>query len=113
MLLFLCATPYTQSLLAAIFPILLLINWTLLVAESRRLSRAIRSVLYEIIHFEYDDVRYRTSYASYRTYRIFISIQMFALLAVVIILIIFCCECIIHYFVLIQCNTVGLNYFHF
>ena len=56
MLLFLCATPYTQILLAVIFPIMLLINWTLLVAGSRRLSRAIRSVLYEIKHFECDDV---------------------------------------------------------
>ena len=85
-LLFLCAIPYTQILLAVVCPILLLINWTLLVAESRRLSRAIRSVLYEIKHFERDDVRYRASYASYKTYRIFISIQMFALLAVVIII---------------------------
>ena len=112
-LLFLCATPYTQILLAVVCPIMLLINWTLLVAESRRLSRAIRSVLYEIKHFECDDVRYRASYASYRTYRIFISIQMFALLAVVILFAIFCCECIIHYFILIQCNPAGLRYLHF
>ena len=103
-LLFLCAIPYTQILLAVICPILLLINWTLLVAESRRLSRAIRSVLYEIKHFEYDDVRYRASYASYRTYRIFIRFQLLALLCFIIIFLFLCCSYVIQYFVFNNCN---------
>ena len=89
-LLFLCAIPYTQILLTVVCPILLLINWTLLVAESRRLSRAIRSVLYEIKHFERDDVRYSASYASYRTYRIFISIQLTGILVLIVLCINLC-----------------------
>ena len=103
-LLFLSAIPYTQILLAVICPLLLLINWTLLVAESRRLSRAIRSVLYEIIHFECDDVRYRTSYASYRTYRIFVPFQLLALLFLIISLLSLFCSYVIQYFVLNNCN---------
>ena len=104
LLLFLCVIPYTQILLVVICPILLLINWTLLVAESRRLSRAIRSVLYEIKHFECDDVGYRASYASYRTYRIFVPFQLLAVLFLIISLLSLCCSYVIHYFVLNNCN---------
>ena len=108
-LLFICAIPYIQVLIAVICPILLLINWIILVTESRRLSRAIRSVLYEILHFEYDDVRYKATYASYRTYRMFIRFQLIALLVVVFISLIVSCICMIDYFVVYNCRGYRIN----
>ena len=83
-LLFLCAIPYTQILLTVMCPLLLFINWIVLVGESRSLSRAIQSVLYEIKHFECDDVRYKASYASYKTYKVFIRFQLTGILLLII-----------------------------
>ena len=85
-LLFLCAIPYTQILLAVMCPLLLFINWIVLVGESRSLSRAIQSVLYEIKHFECDDVRYNASYASYKTYRVFLRFQLIGLMIIIILI---------------------------
>ena len=112
-LLLICAIPYMQVLIAVICPMLLLINWIILVTESRRLSRAIRSVLYEILHFEYDDVRYKASYASYKTYRMFIRFQLLALLFVISLITIFACNCIVHYFIIFTCKKNKFMYFRF
>ena len=104
-LLFLCTIPYTQILLAVIGPLLLFINWIVLVLESRSLSRAIQSVLYEIKHFECDDVRYKTSYASYKTYKVFIRFQLTALFFFVLSSLAASCITIIKYLVFYNCNS--------
>ena len=111
-LLFLCAIPYTQILLAVMCPLLLFINWIVLVVESRSLSRAIQSVLYEIKHFECDDVRYKASYASYKTYKVFILIQLLILLDFIFLLTLFACNCIIELFVLISYGQGIFKHFH-
>ena len=74
-LLLLCCLPYLQVFFVIVFYILFTIDLIILVRESRRLVRVLKSVVDEILRFEYDEVRYKQSYSSYLVYKIFIRCQ--------------------------------------
>ena len=84
--LLLCSTVlYLQIIFLFLAPIFLFADWFIFLKESLKLSRHIQSVVFEIKHFENDPVRYRAAYSSYKTYKVFIFIELLILLLIIII----------------------------
>ena len=93
------------------FFILFTIDLIILVRESRRLVRILKSVVDEISNFEYDEIRYKQSYSSYLVYKIFICCQFACLF--VLDLFIFMLQIIytFQYAILLNCEENFLSYF--
>ena len=83
--LFTTLIPYLQLLFITL-PILQAIDWILLLKSSRKLSRTIKSKLFEVLHFENDFLRYRIQRVKYKTYNVFITIHLLSVLSTIILL---------------------------
>ena len=100
--LFISLIPYLQ-LLIFIIPILMTIDWILLVKSSRKLSRTIKSKLFEVLHFENDRVRYRMQRVNYITYNVFITIHLFTILSTILLITLFTITASVKGLILNQC----------
>ena len=78
-----CSVLYLQILFLFLTPILLFIDWCILLKESLKLSRHIKAVVFEVKQFENDPARYRAAHSSYRTYKFFIFIELLILILIV------------------------------
>ena len=85
-LLFSSLIPYLQVLILLLPISLTLFNWGLLVRASRKLSRAIKSKLFEVYTFEFDPLLYRKLKNSYRNYNIFISFHLMSLFLLIVVI---------------------------
>lgn len=83
-LLLFCVILYLQAFFLFLTPLFLFTDWFILLKESLKLSRHIQAIVFEIKQFENDPVRYRAAYSSYRTYKIFISIELLILVSIII-----------------------------
>ena len=66
-----CSTIYTVLFSLFLFPLLMLINWIVLLRDNRILSRVLKSNLREIELHSNNKVLYREQLSAYRFYRIF------------------------------------------
>ena len=110
-LLLLCCLPYLQVLFVIVFYILFTIDLIILVRESRRLVRVLKSVVDEILRFEYDEVRYKQSYSSYLVYKIFIRCQLACLFTLDLFIFILQIIYTFQYAILLNCEENFLSYF--
>ena len=90
LLLSLSATPFTHIFSYILFPILIVVDFVILFRESRKLGRAIRSVLDDIRRFENDDVLYRSVRTSYSSYKTFVTLHILALFVFILIITFLC-----------------------
>ena len=90
LLLSLSSTPFTHIFSYILFPILIVVDFVILFRASRKLGRAIRSVLDDIRRFENDDVLYRSVRTSYSSYKTFVTLHILALFAFILIIIFLC-----------------------
>ena len=86
LLLSLSSTPFTHIFFYILLPILIVVDFVILFRESRKLGRAIRSVLDDIRRFENDDVLYRSVRTSYSSYKTFVTLHILALFAFILII---------------------------
>ena len=100
--LFISLIPYLQLLIATV-PVLLTIDWILLIKSSRKLSRTIKSKLFEVLHFENDRVRYRMQRVNYITYNVFITIHLFTILTTILLSTLFIITALVEGLILNQC----------
>ena len=110
-LLLLCCLPYLQVFFVIVFYILFTINLIILVRESRRLVRVLKSVVDEIFRFEYDEIRYKQSYSSYLVYKIFIRCQFACLFTLDLLIFISQIIYTFQYVILLNCEKDFLSYF--
>ena len=119
----LCSTAYTTLLSLVLFPLLILINWLVLVRDSRILSRVLRSNLREIEYHSNNKILYREQLSAYRFYRIFqttLLISLFSLVVVTImnsidflLLIAGKSTCLLHILIAAEINSTLPNIIHF
>ena len=103
-LLLLCCLPYLQVFSCTAFYILFTVDMVIFVHESRRLVRILKSVANEILHFEYDEVRYKQSYSSYYIYTMFFCCQFAYLFAFDLLVFVSQISYTVQYVILLNCN---------
>ena len=74
-----CSTIYTVLLSFILFPLLLIINWLVLLRDNRLLCRNLKSNLREIKLFAYTKTLYREQLFAFRFYRVFQKILLLSL----------------------------------
>ena len=82
-----CSTIYTIVFSLFLFPLIILLNWIVLLRDNRILSRVLRSNLREIELHSNNEVLYREQLSAYRFYSIFnktLLISLFLLVSVII-----------------------------
>ena len=84
-----CSSKLTFIFSYFVFPLLFLINWLLLLRDSRILCRVLRSNLTELELHSYNRVLYHEQVSGYRCYRFFQKVLLTSLLFFVIVTIIF------------------------
>ena len=82
--LLLSVIPYLELLIVSL-PIFLSIDWVMLLVTSWRLSRTLKSKLFELFRFEHDPVRYRMQKIRYKTYSVFVTIHIVATLMLILV----------------------------
>ena len=83
--LLLSVIPYLELFILSL-PIFLSIDWVMLSVTSWRLSRTLKSKLFELFRFEYDPVRYKIQKMQYKTYNVFVTIHIIAVLMLTLII---------------------------
>ena len=81
-----CSTVYTLLFSMVLFPLLILINWLVLVRDSRILSRVLKSNLREIELHSNNKVLYREQLSAYKFYRIFQKTLLISLFLLVVVI---------------------------
>ena len=81
-----CSTVYTLLFSMVLFPLLILINWLVLVRDSRILSRVLKSNLREIELHSNNKVLYREQLSAYKFYRIFQKTLLISLFLLVVVM---------------------------
>ena len=82
-LLFTSLIPYLQLLICTL-PVLQTIDWIILLKSSRKLSRTLKSKLFETLHFEYNYPRYRRQRNNYIIYNVFITVHLLSVLSTIL-----------------------------
>ena len=112
-LLLLCCLPYLQVFFFTVFFILFTVDMVIFVHESRRLVRILKSVVDEILNFEYDEVRYKQSYSSYLIYKIFVHYQFACMIGLDLLVFLWQISYILQYTsILLDCKGNLLSYFY-